>query len=60
MEIPYVNSFLQIQDGGIQHGCIVLELSISHVRINLDSGYFICYESMYTMELVELPSVTYF
>ena len=49
--------FLQMQDGGIQDGCI--ELKIATFRLNLERVCVRFYGSINPIESVKLPSVNY-
>ena len=57
MELQLVNFFLQMQDGGIQDGCI--ELKMAKFRLNLERVCVRFYGSINPMESVQLPSVNY-
>ena len=61
MELQSVNFFLQMQDGGIQDGCIELKIAIglSQFRLNLERVNVRLYGSINPIESVKLPSVNY-
>ena len=57
MELQSVNIVLQMQDGGIQDGCIQLKMAI--FRLNLERVCVRFYGSINPIESVKLPSVNY-
>ncbi len=57
MELQSVKFFLQMQDGGIQDGCI--ELKMATFRLNLERVCIRFYGSINPIESVKLPSVNY-
>ena len=50
---------LQIQDGGIQDGCIELKMAISQFRLNLERVYVMFYGSINPIGSVIWPSANY-
>ena len=57
MELQLVHFFLQMQDGGIQDGCI--KMAISQLRLNLERVCVRFYGSINPIQSVKLPSVNY-
>ena len=51
--------FLQMQDDGIQDGCIELKMAISQIRINLERVCVRFYGSTNPIDSVKLPSLNY-
>ncbi len=52
-------TFLQMQDGGIQDGCIELKMAISQCQLNLERLCVRFYGSINPIESVKLPSLNY-
>ena len=60
MELQLVNKKVQMQDGGLQDGCIELKIVISQFRLNIERVCVKFFGSINPIESVKLPSVNYF